>query len=115
MSPAKRPSAVTGLRRAVAAPQPAAVPDPFEEHSFGRNQAPPAPPAGKTTRITVDLSAARYEPVREYAARHRVTIADVVRELLRAMEADPALAAAVLAGIEARKARKAELLRAAEE
>ena len=98
----KRPSSVTGLRRAVAVPQAAAGP-------------PPVPPAGKTTRITVDLSAARYEPVREYAAQHRVTIADVVRELLRAMEDDPALAAAVLAGIETRKARKAELLRAAEE
>lgn len=67
---------------------PAAVPAPAVER-------PANAPAGKPTRITLDLDAARYRVLRVRAAELGTKQAAVLRALLDELDADPDLAARV--------------------
>jgi hypothetical protein len=51
---------------------------------------PPEPQAGPTRRITVDLRPEHDQPLRLYAYEHRLTITEVIRELIVLLD-DPAI------------------------
>lgn len=87
----------------------AAVPQVREESA----QVPRRPP--RPTRITVDLAADLYGFLREYVQARDVAAADVIRELIRQVRADPDLSARVTAELERRREALAEAMRAARE
>jgi hypothetical protein len=74
------------------------------------SQRPPRP-----TRITVDLAADLYGFLRGYAQARDIAAADVLRELIRQVRADPDLSARVTAEVERRREALAEAMRAARE
>jgi predicted Zn-dependent protease len=119
VSPARSPSAsrISGIRRAVeAAP---ALEDPAAaEPAAAVPTRPPAPrPAPRTrraprqvpVRTTLDLAPELHAYLRDFARQADVVGADVMRELLRQLRADPELAARV----EAELWRRREVLREA--
>ena len=71
--------------------------------------------APRPTRITVDLVAELYLFLRGYAQARDVAAADVIRELIRQLRADPDLSAQVTAELERRREALAEAMRAARE
>ena len=70
---------------------------------------------GKPTRITVDLVADLHGFLRGYAQARDVAAADVIRELIRQVRADPELSARVTAELARRQEALAEAMRAARE
>lgn len=74
------PSAADRLRRTSPVEQPAA--------------APAQQVRVKPVRITVDLEPSRYDTVREFAFRNRMSHSDVVRNLIDLLE-DPEIAAKI--------------------
>jgi hypothetical protein len=66
-------------------------------------------------RTTADLDASLYGFLRAYAQARDVAAADVVRELIRQVRADPDLSARVTAELERRREALAEAMRAARE
>jgi len=71
--------------------------------------------SGRPTRITVDLVTDLHGFLRGYAQARDVAAADVVRELIRQLRADPDLSAGVTAELERRREALAEAMRAARE
>ena len=69
----------------------------------------------KPTRITVDLATDLHSFLRAYAQARDVAAADVIRELIRQVRADPDLSARVTAELERRREALAEAMRAARE
>jgi len=69
----------------------------------------------RPTRITVDLVAELHSFLRAYAQARDVAAADVIRELIRQVRADPDLAARVTAELARRQEALAEAMRAARE
>lgn len=115
MSPTKKPSAVTGLRRGVAVPQVRSdesigrpedigrlAPNPYLEADL-RNAPPPRPP--KPVRVTLDLDEDRHAFLKRFAADSGpgVGSARVLRALLDELAEDPDLAARVRTRIWAEK------------
>ena len=88
MSPTRKPSAVTGLQRAVAAP--ARDLTVRSDDSIGRPEdigslvppAGPPPRPEKLIRFTIDLDPALHQDLKEYAVQTRVSAAQVVRVML---------------------------------
>ena len=126
MSPARSPSARAGIRNAAlrdAAAVPAAVPpvlQPDTEPGAVPQQSRPEPAqarprAERPTRITVDLVADLHGFLRGYAQARDVAAADVIRELIRQLRADPDLSARVTAELARRQEVLAEAMRAARE
>ena len=127
MSPVRSPSGRDGIRKATAlrgapaeAPavppvlqsgtEPGAVPQQGrDEPAQGRSR------GGKPTRITVDLVADLHGFLRGYAQARDVAAADVIRELIRQVRADPDLSARVTAELARRQAALVEAMRAARE
>ena len=127
MSPARPPSAGrAGIRNAAlrAAPaDPAAVP-PVLQSSTDPAAVPPVrdesaqvlrQAAARPTRITVDLVAELHSFLRAYAQARDVAAADVIRELIRQVRADPDLSARVTVELVRRREALAEAMRAARE
>jgi hypothetical protein len=127
VSPARPPSAGprAGIRNAALRAAPAeqtAVPSVLHQGT-----GPAAVPAarddltqavrssGRPTRITVDLIADLHGFLRGYAQARDVAAADVMRELIRQLRADPDLSARVTAELERRREALAEAMRAARE
>ena len=125
MSPARPPSAGrAGIRNAAlrpapaepgavpavlqAAAEPGAVPQVRDEPAQVTRQVRP-------TRITVDLVADLHGFLRGYAQARDVAAADVIRELIRQVRADPDLSARVTAELARRQEALAEAMRAARE
>ena len=125
MSPARSPSAGrAGIRNAAlrpapaeqgavpavlqAAAEPGAVPQARDEPAQVTRQVRP-------TRITVDLVAELHLFLRGYAQARDVAAADVIRELIRQVRADPDLSARVTAELARRREALAEAMRAARE
>lgn len=121
MSPAKPPSAArAGIRNAAlrAAAEPAAVPPvlqpPADPGAVPAAQDEPAearPAAGertRPTRITVDLAGDLHSFLRAYSQARDAAAADVIRELIRQVRADPDLSARVTAELERRREALAE-------
>ena len=125
MSPARPPSAGrAGIRNAVARTAPGeqsavspvlhtgneqgAVPQARDEPAQVTRQVRP-------TRITVDLVAELHSFLRGYAMARDVAAADVIRELIRQVRADPDLSARVTAELARRREALAEAMRAARE
>jgi hypothetical protein len=73
------------------------------------------PRAERPTRITVDLVADLHGFLRGYAQARDVAAADVIRELIRQVRADPDLSARVTAELARRQEVLAEAMRAARE
>jgi hypothetical protein len=127
MSPVSRPSdrAREGIRKAAlrpAAAEPASVPQPLRADTEPRavpevrdEVAQARTRAARPTRITVDLVADLHGFLRGYAQARDVAAADVLRELLRQVRADPELSARVTAELERRREALAEAVRAARE
>jgi hypothetical protein len=69
----------------------------------------------RPTRITVDLVADLHGFLRGYAQARDVAAADVIRELIRQVRADPDLSARVTAELARRQEALAEAMRAARE
>jgi hypothetical protein len=125
MSPAKPPSAArAGIRNAVRAvpAEPSAVPPVLQPSTeLGAvpqvRDVPAQAPirGGKPTRITVDLVADLHGFLRGYAQARDVAAADVIRELIRQVRADPDLSARVTAELARRQEALAEAMRAARE
>lgn len=130
MSPARRPSqagvgirAGAGLRPAPA--DPSAVPPVLQPDTApkavpaARNEPADLPRAagdrGRPTRITVDLAGDLHLFLRGYSQARDVAAADVMRELIRQVRADPVLSARVTAELARRQAALAEAMRAARE
>ena len=114
-----------GIRNAVRAvpAEPAAVPpvlQPGTEPGAVPQQVRDVPAQarirdGKPTRITVDLVADLHGFLRGYAQARDVAAADVIRELIRQVRADPDLSARVTAELARRQEALAEAMRAARE
>jgi hypothetical protein len=66
-------------------------------------------------RTTADLDASLYGFLRATARTHGVAVADMVRELIRQLRADPELSARVTAELARRQEALAEAMRAARE
>jgi hypothetical protein len=127
MSPARPPSAGrAGIRNAAlrAAPaDPAAVPPVLQSSTEPGAVAPVRDEsaqvlrqaAARPTRITVDLVAELHSFLRAYAQARDVAAADVIRELIRQVRADPDLSARVTAELVRRQEALAEAMRAARE
>jgi hypothetical protein len=132
MSPTRSPSARAGIRNAAlrdVAAVPAAVPptlqpdtvlQPDTEPDAVPQQSRPGPAqarprAERPTRITVDLVADLHGFLRGYAQARDVAAADVIRELIRQVRADPDLSARVTAELARRQEVLAEAMRAARE
>ena len=126
MSPARPPSAGrAGIRNAALGAVPArqnAVPsvlqsgtDPSAVPPVRDDLAQPARGSGRPTRITVDLVADLHGFLRGYAQARDVAAADIVRELIRQLRADPDLSSRVTAELERRREALAEAMRTARE
>ena len=128
MSPARSPSARAGIRNAAlrdVTAVPAAVPpvlQPDTEPGAVPQQSRPEPApvqarprAERPTRITVDLVADLHGFLRGYAQARDVAAADVIRELIRQVRADPDLSARVTTELARRQEALAEAMRAARE
>ena len=128
MSPARPPSAsragiANAALRAAPAEQPAVPPVLQEDADRGavpqvRDEAAQAAlrhPAARPTRITVDLVAELHSFLRAYAQARDVAAADVIRELIRQVRADPDLSARVTVELVRRREALAEAMRAARE
>jgi hypothetical protein len=126
VSPARAPSAGrAGIRNAAlraASAEPAAVPTVLqpdtEPGSVSQARDEPAQARHRDprpTRITVDLAADLYGFLRGYVQARDVAAADVIRELIRQVRADPDLSARVTAELERRREALAEAMRAARE
>lgn len=126
MSPARPPSASrAGIRNAAMRAVPGVerpegpVLQPGAEHgavSPVLDEPAPVPrPAARPTRITVDLVAELHSFLRAYAQARDVAAADVIRELIRQVRADPDLSARVTAELVRRQEALAEAMRAARE
>ena len=125
MSPARPPSARArrhpnaALRAAPA--EPGAVPPVLhadaEQGAVPQARDEPAQVArqARPTRITVDLVAELHSFLRAYAQARDVAAADVIRELIRQVRADPDLSARVTAELARRQEALAEAMRAARE
>ena len=90
------------------AAEPGAVPQARDEPAQVARQVRP-------TRITVDLVAELHSFLRGYAQARDVAAADVIRELIRQVRADPELSARVTAELARRREALAEAMRAARE
>ena len=78
----------------------------------------PGPSSGgrfAPVRTTADLESDLYGFLRGYAQARDVAAADVIRELIRQVRADPHLSAKVTAELERRREALAEAMRAARE
>ena len=125
MSAPRSPSARGGIRNAAlrAAPaEPAAVPpvlqpdaEPGSVPQVRDESAQVIRRAARPTRITVDLVAELHLFLRGYAQARDVAAADVIRELIRQLRADPDLSVRVTAELERRREALAEAMRAARE
>jgi hypothetical protein len=125
VSPPRSPSARAGIRNAAqrAAPAaPAAVPpvlqpdaDPGSVPQIRDESAQVTHRAARPTRITVDLVAELHLFLRGYSQARDVAAADVIRELIRQVRADPDLSARVTAELARRQEALAEAMRAARE
>ena len=125
MSPARPPSAGrAGIRNAALRPAPteqgavpAALQAAAEPGAVPQAQDEPAQLARQVrpTRITVDLVADLHGFLRGYAQVRDVAAADVIRELIRQLRADPDLSARVTAELARRREALAEAMRAARE
>ena len=123
MSPLKPPSKgpVSGIRRvadaqAAQALQPAAEPSAVTPVRDEPTEIPRRPgERARPTRITVDLVADLHGFLRGYAQVRDVAAADVIRELIRQVRADPDLSAKVTAELERRREALADAMRAARE
>jgi hypothetical protein len=126
MSPARPPSAQrAGIRNAAlrsAPAEPSAVPPVLHTDTEpgavpqGRDEsAQVTRRAVRPTRITVDLAADLHGFLRGYSQARDVAAADVIRELIRQVRADPDLSARVTAELERRREALAEAMRAARE
>jgi hypothetical protein len=124
VSPARPPSAGrAGIRNAALGAVPArqdAVPPVLQSGTdlsavppVRDDLAQPARSSGRPTRITVDLAADLHGFLRGYAQARGVAAADVVRELIRQLRADPDLSSGVTAELERRREALAEAVRAA--
>lgn len=121
MSPARPPSARgSGIR--LAAQSSPAVPVVLQPGTDSPavppvrdDIAPGARGSGRPTRITVDLAADLHGFLRGYSQARDVAAADVIRELIRQVRADPDLSAKVTAELERRREALAEAMRAARE
>ena len=71
--------------------------------------------SGRPTRITVDLVTDLHGFLRGYAQARDVAAADVIRELIRQLRADPDLSTRVSAELDRRREALAEAMRAARE
>ena len=118
MAAPRRPSEASRSIRAAAGPplqqttDPGAVPQVRAEvtevaHTAGERLRP--------TRITVDLAGDLHSFLRAYAQARDVAAADVIRELIRQVRADPDLSGRVTAELERRREALAEAMRAARE
>lgn len=126
MSPPRSPSGRAGIRIAAqqsAAGPPALVP-PVRQSPAEPGAVPPVRDdsaqvprlaAARPTRITVDLVAELHLFLRAYAQARDVAAADVIRELIRQVRADPDLSARVTAELARRREALAEAMRAARE
>jgi len=127
VNPARPPSAGprAGIRNAAlraASAEQTAVP-PVLHQGTGPVAVPPARDdlaqavrsSGRPTRITVDLVADLHGYLRGYAQARDVAAADVIRELIRQLRADPDLSARVTAELERRREALAEAMRVARE
>ena len=125
MSAPRSPRERGGIRNAVRAvpAEPAAVPpvlQPGTEPGAVPQQVRDVPAqarhrAERPTRITVDLVAELHSFLRGYAQARDVAAADVIRELIRQVRADPDLSARVTAELARRQEALAEAMRAARE
>ena len=126
MSPPRSPRASReGIRNAALRPAPAeqsAVPAVLQAAAEpgavpqARDEPAAIPrPALRPTRITVDLVAELHSFLRGYAQARDVAAADVIRELIRQLRADPELSARVTAELARRREALAEAMRAARE
>lgn len=127
MSPARPPSAQrAGIRNAAlrAAPAGPGAAPPVLQQDADTDAVPqqaqdrPAQARNRTarpTRITVDLVADLHGFLRGYAQARDVAAADVIRELIRQVRADPDLSARVTAELAHRQEALAEAMRAARE
>ena len=131
MSPARPPSARSAARsgilagagvRPAPADQPPALPvlQPGAEPGavtpvLDEPAQVPRPASARPTRITVDLVAELHTFLRAYSQARDVAAADVIRELIRQMRADPELSARVTAELARRREALAEAMRAARE
>jgi hypothetical protein len=125
VSPPRSPSARAGIRNAAqrsAPAAPAAVPpvlqpdaDPGSVPQIRDESAQVARRAARPTRITVDLVAELHLFLRGYSQARDVAAADVIRELIRQVRADPDLSARVTAELARRQEALAEAMRAARE
>jgi hypothetical protein len=125
MSAPRSPRERGGIRNAVRAvpAESAAVPqvlqpgtEPGAVPRQARDVPVQAPIRGaRPTRITVDLVADLHGFLRGYAQARDVAAADVVRELIRQVRADPDLSARVTAELARRQEALAEAMRAARE
>ena len=88
--------------------------EPAADSGAGRGPSP-LPRAARPTRITVDLAAELHSFLRGYAQARDVAAADVIRELIRQVRADPDLSARVTAELARRREALAEAMRAARE
>ena len=132
MSPARPPSTRGAARssilagvgaRPAASAEPAAVP-PVLQQDAERGAVPQArnepadvsrPAAARPTRITVDLAGDLHSFLRGYSQARDVPAADVIRELIRQVRADPDLSARVTTELARRQEVLAEAMRAARE
>jgi hypothetical protein len=127
MSPARSPSGRDGISRAAlrAAPaeppavtpvlQPPAEPGAATPVRNEPAQIPRQAAAARPTRITVDLAGDLHSFLRGYSQARDVAAADVIRELIRQVRADPDLSARVTAELARRAEALAEAMRAARE
>lgn len=124
MSPARPPSAQReGIRNAMRAvpAEPGAVPPvlqaPADQDAVTQVRDEPAQVArqARPTRITVDLVAELHSFLRGYAQARDVAAADVIREMIRQVRADPDLSARVTVELARRREALAEAMRAARE
>jgi hypothetical protein len=125
VSPARPPSASrAGIANAAlrAAPaEPSAVPPVLQPGAEpgavpqARDEPAQLTREPKPTRITVDLVAELHSFLRAYSQARDVAAADVIRELIRQVRADPDLSARVTAELVRRQEALAEAMRAARE
>lgn len=129
MSPATRPSragvslrSAAGLRPgaadSAAVPavlQPSAEPPAVPEVHSDPIELPRGARSARPTRITVDLVGELHSFLRGYAQARDVAAADVIRELIRQVRADPDLSVKVTAELSRRQEALAEAMRAAKE
>jgi hypothetical protein len=110
VSPARVPMAgCVGIRTAAHDTGPDVVPLVSDDPGQGARS------SGRPTRITVDLAPDLHGVLRGYARARDVAAADVIRELIRQLKADPGLSSRVSTELERRREALAAAMQAARE